>query len=80
MGPDEVGSHPRGASPFGADDMAGNIFEWVRSSLAPGEWVIRGGAYYYDTVSARSSNRTPVDENYRDSRFGLRVCAPISLP
>jgi formylglycine-generating enzyme required for sulfatase activity len=75
VGPDEVGSHPRSASPFGVDDMAGNVFEWIRSSLSPGEWAIRGGAYYYDTVSARSSNRTPVDQNYRDSRFGLRVCA-----
>ena len=24
-----VGSHPSGTSPFGADDMAGNVLEWV---------------------------------------------------
>ena len=75
VGPDEVGLHPRSASPFGIEDMAGNVFEWIRSSLAPNELAIRGGSYYYDTVSARSANRTPVDQNYRDSRFGLRVCA-----
>lgn len=80
VGPDEVGSHPRSDSPFGLQDMAGNAFEWVRSSLAPDEWVIRGGAYFFDSVSARSSNRTPVDQNYRDPRFGLRVCASISDP
>lgn len=26
---DQVGSHPTGASPYGAMDMAGNMFEWV---------------------------------------------------
>ena len=28
-GPRAVGSHPRGASPYGAVDMAGNVEEWV---------------------------------------------------
>jgi formylglycine-generating enzyme required for sulfatase activity len=28
-GPAEVGAHPRGASPFGLEDMAGNVEEWV---------------------------------------------------
>lgn len=79
-GPDEVGSHPRSQSPFGVQDMAGNVYEWVRSSLAPEEQTIRGGCYFFDAVSARSSNRTTVDQNYRDTRLGLRVCAPVSLP
>jgi eukaryotic-like serine/threonine-protein kinase len=79
VGPDEVGSHPRSTSPFGVDDMAGNIYEWVGSSLVADELAIRGGSYFFDAVSARSSNRTAVDPNYRDSRLGLRVCASIVL-
>jgi formylglycine-generating enzyme required for sulfatase activity len=27
--PTEIGSYPRGVSPYGALDMAGNVFEWV---------------------------------------------------
>ena len=78
LGPDETSSHPRSASPFGIDDMAGNAFEWVRSSLVPNEHAIRGGCFFFDAVSARSSNRNVVEQGYRDPRFGLRVCASIS--
>ena len=28
--PVAVGSHPEGRSVYGADDVAGNVFEWVR--------------------------------------------------
>jgi formylglycine-generating enzyme required for sulfatase activity len=28
-GPMPIGTHPRGASPFGVEDMAGNVEEWV---------------------------------------------------
>ena len=75
MGPDEVGSHPASRSPFGLDDMAGNIFEWTRSSLIPGDAVVRGGAYYYAGMTARSENRTVFQANLRDPRVGLRICA-----
>ena len=30
-----VGSHPQGASPYGALDMAGNVWEWVSSVYRP---------------------------------------------
>jgi formylglycine-generating enzyme required for sulfatase activity len=28
-GPAQIGTHPRGASPFGVEDVAGNVEEWV---------------------------------------------------
>jgi formylglycine-generating enzyme required for sulfatase activity len=80
MGPDEVGSHPASRSPFGLDDMTGNIFEWTRSSLAPSEAVVRGGAYYYGRMTGRSTNRTVFPETLRDPRVGLRLCASAPEP
>ena len=57
-----VGSYPLGASPYGVEDMAGNVWEWT-STLFPGnsgQQVIRGGGWgnnnYCLRVSYRHSN------------------------
>ncbi len=36
----EVGSHPAGASPYGAMDMAGNVMEWVADWYAEGYYRV----------------------------------------
>lgn len=45
-----VGSHPRGNSPLGLSDMAGNVREWTSSEFKPGDVrkVQRGGAWDND--------------------------------
>jgi formylglycine-generating enzyme required for sulfatase activity len=77
FGPDEVGSHPASRSPFGLDDMSGNVFEWTQSMLAPNEHVLRGGGYYYDMVVARIPNRQVAEPTIRDPNIGIRVCIGI---
>jgi serine/threonine protein kinase/formylglycine-generating enzyme required for sulfatase activity len=76
-GPDAVGSHARSRSPFGVDDLAGNIFELALSSQKREEIVIRGGAYYFNAASCRSTNREIVPPTFQDVTTGFRVCASI---
>jgi len=75
MGPDEVGAHPADRSPFGVEDLAGNVFEWTTSSLHPREVVARGGAYGFSSLTCRSTNRGVLDRDYRDPNVGFRICA-----
>jgi formylglycine-generating enzyme required for sulfatase activity len=48
MGPFDtqpVGAYPRGASPFGLLDPAGQVFEWTATASAPGRYLVKGGSW-----------------------------------
>ena len=52
----EVGSRPAGASPEGALDLIGNVWEWTASSRPGGlARIVRGGGYYGTLDQARAS-------------------------
>jgi iron(II)-dependent oxidoreductase len=54
-----VDAHPRGASPYGVMDMAGNAAEWCSDSPGPGAAFIKGGCW----LTAESVNLRPAARN-----------------
>lgn len=47
-GPDSVDAHPKGASPFGVEDMVGNVWQWTDEYVDDHTrgGILRGGSYY----------------------------------
>jgi serine/threonine protein kinase/formylglycine-generating enzyme required for sulfatase activity len=78
-GLDEVGSHPASDSPFGVEDLVGNVWEMTASVLDRNQFVVRGGSFYLDMKSLLSSNREPIGSVSRDHTIGLRICADAHL-
>jgi serine/threonine protein kinase/formylglycine-generating enzyme required for sulfatase activity len=76
-GPDMVGSFPASRSPFGVDNLAGNVLELTQPSLEDGGAVARGGAYFFDSIQARSSNRGVIEPDTRGAVIGVRLCASV---
>jgi len=78
--PVAVGRYPAGASPYGAVDLAGNVWEWVsdRYDEDPKRRVVRGGSCCSYFVPPRASNRNAWAPEYRDADLGFRCVAAQS--
>lgn len=77
-GPDEVGSFPDSASPFGVHDMVGNAWELTRNDADPRMIAARGGGASHLVLEGRIDNRVKAgDANFRGLWAGVRLCADI---
>jgi formylglycine-generating enzyme required for sulfatase activity len=83
-----VGSHSRGASPFGIEDMAGNVFEWCLDFFEPyrGKEKVnprgpttgtkrnyRGGSWKSRMGSLRATARQSNMPEYSSNDVGFRI-------
>lgn len=81
-----------GDSPFGVNDMVGNVMEWTGTSLRPypydpndgrenpnsmEECVIRGGSWYYSRKLARCSARESVLPTFTSPALGFRLARSL---
>ena len=86
------GTFPKGASPFGAMDMIGNVWEWVStpvvlSKLAESQpalqsnslYPAKGGGWRSPPEMATISYRNLVDPKIKNPTFGFRCAKSVDL-
>jgi formylglycine-generating enzyme required for sulfatase activity len=68
-----VTAHPAGAGPSGAEQLAGNVWEWVADRDTDGWTAVRGGSYLDHAAGLRAWRALPADPQRATPTTGLRI-------
>ena len=69
-----VRAHPDGASENGAQQLAGNVWEWVSDPPDEDGWrIVRGGSYLDHAWGVRTSRALPADPTRATPTTGFRI-------
>jgi formylglycine-generating enzyme required for sulfatase activity len=68
-----VRAHPEGASPCGAEQLAGNVWEWVSDTREDGWGVLRGGCYLDTQHGLATRRELPADPRRATGTTGFRI-------
>jgi formylglycine-generating enzyme required for sulfatase activity len=66
-------AHPHGASASGAEQLAGNVWEWVADTTPDGWAIVKGGSYLDTGWGLRASRLQPADPTRATATTGFRI-------
>jgi formylglycine-generating enzyme required for sulfatase activity len=78
-GPDPVQLHPAGSSPFGVQDLVGNVWEWTATTIEDGETlqIVKGGCFSDPPELIRVDQRLEAGPKDKFENIGFR-CARMA--